>query len=108
MPQFKIRYVSEDALMSVGGRLLDRLAAAVGCDRSWLKLELEPTRRFGDAGPEPSEPYVEVHWFDRPEEVRRQVAAILAEELRGDAEYVAVEFAVIPPDGYYENGRRFD
>lgn len=108
MPQFKIRYVAEELLKERAGRLLDRLAAAVGCDRSWLKLELEQTRRFGDGGPENSEPYVEVHWFDRPEDIRQKVAAILADELRGDAEYVAVEFAVIPPDGYYENGRRFD
>ncbi|MBU0928115.1 MAG: DUF1904 domain-containing protein [Spirochaetes bacterium] len=107
MPHFKIRYVAEELALARSGRLTARLAEAIGCDAEWLKLELEPTRRVRDGGFVASEPYVEVHWFERPEPVKRAVAAILAEELKGDADYLAVEFVAIPADGYYENGERF-
>ncbi|HPE90023.1 MAG TPA: DUF1904 family protein [Spirochaetia bacterium] len=108
MPHFKVRYVPEELLLSRSTRLLGRLGEAIGCDPTWLKLELDPTRRVRDGRFVDSEPYVEVHWFDRPEPIRKAVAAILSEELKGDAEYLAVEYVVITEGGYYEDGEPFD
>lgn len=107
MPHIRVRAVEYDHLVSRSGRIVDRLAEKVGCDRSWFTLELVETRFVADGKPCQPNPFVEVLWFPRDAETKKAVAAILDEELRGRSEYVTVVFTDLERGDYFEKGEHY-
>ncbi len=107
MPHLRIRNVSEELLVARSRILADRLQEAIGCERSWITLDLERSARIQDGAIARGNPIVEIAWFHRPEEIRARVSAILSEELKGDAEYVTAIFTELSPELYYEDGKNF-
>lgn len=104
MPHIRARNVDPALLEARARVLVDRLQEAVGCDRAWFTLELEPSRAFDTGSGEPLRPLVEVLWFPRPPEVKKAVARILSEELRGGADYLTAVFFDLAEEDYFENG----
>lgn len=104
MPHLIIRNVSEERLLAASHRLAERLSQAIGCDRSWITLDLENSVRIQDGAREAGTPYVEVHWFRRAEDVKKAAAKIISEELRGASKYVTAVFIEIDPCDYFEDG----
>ncbi len=104
MPYVRIRSVAPELLRSHSRALVDRLADALGCDRSWFTLELAPAAFFADGEESSIPPYVEVLAFERPPEQKRRVAAIIADELRGGGGPVTVVFRDIARGDYFEDG----
>jgi hypothetical protein len=107
MPHLRIRNVDEERLLAVSEGLTDRLQKAIGCERSWITLDLEPTRQARDGRWITGNPFVEVLWFPRPEAVRAEVSRILSDELKGEADYVTTLFRDLDPACYYEDGKNF-
>ena len=117
MPHLVIRHVPEETLAERSARLADRLAEAIGCERSWITLDLDRSVRIVDgriagcasvtgSGADAC-PYVTVDWFRRPEPVRAAVAAVIADELRGRAAFVTTVFRELDPAAYFEDGKAF-
>mgnify|MGYP000956213832 FL=1 len=48
MPHLRIRNVDQDKLLAASDRLRDRIQAAVGCERSWITIDWEPSRQALD------------------------------------------------------------
>ncbi len=107
MPHLHIYNVDEALLLSASKRLTDRLQQAIGCERSWITLDLVASRQVADGQWRSGNPFVEVLWFSRPEAVREAVSAILSEELKGAAAFVTTVFRELDPTLYYEDGKNF-
>jgi len=104
VPYIRIRSVDLELLKAKSARLVDRLTAAVGCERSWFVLELAQATFVSDGTEVAIDPYVEVLAFERPPELKRKIAGILAEELGDGDRVVTVVFRDIAPGDYFENG----
>ena len=104
MPHLRIRNIELERLTAASSRLVDRLQAAIGCQRDWLTIEHEPVTAIRDGQRISGNPFVTVLWFSRPEDIARRVAAILSEELRGSADFVTVVFTELSETLYFENG----
>lgn len=107
MPHLHIYNVDGSLLLSASKRLIDRLQQAIGCERSWITLDLIASRQAVDGQWQPGNPFVEVLWFARPEAVRAAVSAILSDELKGTAAFVTTVFRELDPTLYYEDGKNF-
>ncbi|HTX72355.1 MAG TPA: DUF1904 family protein [Rectinemataceae bacterium] len=104
MPYIRVRSVDLEFLKAKSARLVDRLVDAVGCERSWFTLELAQGVFVAEGTEISPEPYIEVLAFERPPELKKLIAAILAEELGGVAGTVTVVFRDIADGDYFENG----
>jgi hypothetical protein len=100
--------VEFETLKARSAGLVDRLVEAVGCERSWVTLELVETRFVADGGETKANPFIEVLWFPRDGATKKRVAAILAEELKGEADYATVVFTDLARGDYFENGVSFE
>lgn len=104
MPHIRLRNVDPELARCRASALVDRLTEAVGCERSWFTLELLATTPIDTGSGEAPRPFAEVLWFPRPAPVKKAVAAILAEELRGEADYLTAVFFDLSEGDYFENG----
>ena len=104
MPHIRLRFVEPDLARSRARALVDRLTEAVGCERSWFTLEIVATVPIDTGDEAPTRPFAEVLWFPRAPEVKKAVATILSEELRGDADYLTTVFLDLEEGNYFENG----
>jgi hypothetical protein len=104
MPHLRLYHVDPGLAAERASLLVDRLTAALGCERSWLTLEIVPSMPLDTGSGEGRRPFVEVLWFERPAELRKATAAIIAEELRGKADYLTTVFFDLRAGDYFENG----
>ncbi|MEI6386674.1 MAG: DUF1904 family protein [Spirochaetota bacterium] len=104
MPHIRLRNVDSDLVRSRASTLIDRLTEAVGCQRSWFTVEILVTTPIDTGLGDEARPFAEVLWFRRPIEIRKLVATILSEELRGDADYLTTVFFDLVDGDYFENG----
>ena len=105
MPHLRIRNVPLEAVREASTALVDRLQEAIGCDRSWITLAVEPAICVSAGELGGGLPYVEVHWFPRSPEIKAAVSAILSDALKGEAEYLTTVFVPLAPADYYEDGK---
>lgn len=105
MPHLRLYHVDAGLAAERAAGLVDRLTAAVGCERSWFTLEIVPTMPLPTGSGEPIRPLVEVLWFERPAPLRAAVSLILSEELKGEADYLTTVFFDLHEGDYFENGR---
>ncbi|HUX39416.1 MAG TPA: DUF1904 family protein [Rectinemataceae bacterium] len=104
MPHIRLRNVDPSLAKARAILLVDRLTEAVGCERSWFTLEILPIIPIDTGSGEPTRPFAEVLWFPRAPAVKKAVAGILAEELRGASDYLTTVFFDLADGDYFENG----
>lgn len=104
MPHIRLRFVDAALVRERAKPLVDRLTAAVGCERSWFTLEILASTPIDTGSGEPPRPFAEVLWFPRSPEVKKAFATILSEELRGEADYLTTVFFDLEEGDYFENG----
>lgn len=107
MPFLRFHSVNRDKLMLVSAQITDRIHLAVGCPREHIVLEVIHSDYIVNDEIRPGWPFVEVAWFDRPQEVQAEVARIVYECLKevgyDDSD---VHFESLRPENYYENGKK--
>lgn len=81
MPQITVKGLTDAQMKEISTPLVQQLAQAIGCPEDWLILELVPTTFYSEGKQAAGFPIVEVSWFDRPDEVRQQVAQILRRQI---------------------------
>lgn len=72
-------------------------------------VELVETKFFARGTFTSADPFVEVLWFERGQEVQDASALRITELVQEQtkADYVSVVFTALPKSTYYENGKHF-
>ncbi|WII71020.1 DUF1904 domain-containing protein [Bdellovibrio sp. 22V] len=109
MPHLRFRATSAAEVRELSSSLPKELAAAMQTSEDNFTFELVNTQYFASGQETPSYPFVEVLWFERPQEVQDRCAVIITEKVNalGAYEDVVVVFQVLPKASYYENARHF-
>ena len=103
MPQITVKGLTEAQMKKLSTPLMHDLAEAIGCPEHWLIFELAESRFYAGGEQVPGFPIVEVAWFDRPDEVRERVAALVRDAVLGEGyPLVQVIFTTLTPDRFYE------
>lgn len=109
MPHLRFRGVKKEEVKEISKNLVDILAEKVECPRDYFTLEyLETTFFFDNQEGANGYPFVEILWFDRGYEVRKEVAKITTDMLKQyNYNCVTVIFTDLGKDRYFENGEHF-
>ena len=83
MPQITVKGLTEAQMKKLSTPLMHDLAEAIGCPEDWLIFELAESRFYAGGEQVPGFPIVEVAWFDRPDEVRERVVALIRDAVLG-------------------------
>ncbi|WP_410506419.1 DUF1904 family protein [Haloimpatiens sp. FM7315] len=80
----------------------------IGCPREYFTIELVKSQFISDGTLNLDYPFVEVHWFDRGQEIKDKVAKCITKYVRKMGhENVDVIFIAISGNDYFENGKNF-
>ncbi|AGH95262.1 DUF1904 family protein [Pseudobdellovibrio exovorus] len=112
MPHIRIRSLSDSAVQDLSASLPTELAKILNTPEDNFTIEKIATTfyRHGKSLPDgEGDPMIEFLWFDRGSEIRDAAAKKVTDLVRQHttSEYIAVVFANLPPDHYYENGVKF-
>lgn len=108
MPQIKMRGVDLEKVCNASKELVDVLEKIVGCPREYFTIEWMPSTFICDGSIVLGDPFIEVAWFDRGQDVQDKVAREITRIVH-EMGYSSVEvfFHVLQEKSYYENGERF-
>ncbi|TKB48316.1 DUF1904 family protein [Ferrimonas sediminicola] len=114
MPHIRISGVERQQVMHMSQNLVDQLAEVVGCPRDHFTIELLPTEFiFDDKMDANRYPIIDVHWFERGQQIQDKAAGIITGAIRGQLKEeekgveICVRFFPLDPFKYYENGAHF-
>lgn len=109
VPHIRIRSVSEKNVQALSKKLPKDLAKAMETTEDNFSFELISTKYFSNGKAKKSYPYIEVHWFERTQEIKQRSANIITDLVRSltKAEDIAVVFTPIQKSDYFENGKSF-
>lgn len=109
MPHLRMRALTPDHVASLSQTLCQPLAAAMATSEDNFTFEAIPTTFFAEGNKTNSYPFIEVLWFERPQEVQNQAARIITEQVKAltQAADVVVVFIALNRQAYYENGEHF-
>lgn len=106
MPHIRLRGLDKAKAQDIAKDLLEEVADATETPISHFTLELVATEFIQSQAPEP---FCEILWFDRGQQMQDKVAKIIAGYLKkaAPAKDVVVIFTVLEKAKYYENGKHF-
>ncbi|WP_374078224.1 DUF1904 domain-containing protein [Bdellovibrio bacteriovorus] len=109
MPHIRMRALKADHVRQLSADLSKDLAQVMNTSEDNFTFEAVATQFFTQGQLTDSYPFVEVLWFERPQEVQDNCARILTDKVKAltGAEDVVVVFHVLAKTAYYENGRHF-
>lgn len=110
MPHIRFRAVSVDTLQRISTPLLAELCTLTGGKPEFVTLECVDSIRVRDGAIEAGFPFVELVWFERPQEMQDVAAALITRHLKavlGEQTYVVVQVLPIVKSHYYSNGQHY-
>ena len=110
MPHLRFRAVSVDTLQQISTSLLADLCALTGGKPEFVTLECVASTQVRDGANDAGFPFVELVWFERPQEVQDAAAALITRHLKGvlgEQTYVVVQVLPIVKSHYYSNGQHY-
>lgn len=109
MPHIRMRAIETEQAAKISQVLLKELSAATKAAEENFTFELIETTFFADGKKTRSYPFIEVYWFDRPQEMQDQCAKIITNRVKeiANPEDVIVVFNKLSKTDYYENGSHF-
>ena len=110
MPHLRFRAVSVDTLQRISAPLMADLCALTGGKPEFVTLECIDSIQVRNGEREASFPFVELVWFERPQEVQDGAAALITRHLKavlGEQIYVVVQVLPIVKSAYYSNGQHY-
>ncbi len=110
MPHLKIRGIDKKLIIDNSKEIVDALTEIVKCDRTWFTLEHLETEYIFDGKIIDGYTFIEVYWFERTEEVKKQVANFLTETIKriNNNKDCCVIFFPLTGKNYCDNGEFFD
>lgn len=108
MPQLIIKGMEPDKIKRVSTPLIDELQEIIGCPRDYFTIEAVNSVFIMDGQLQQINPFVQVNWFDRGQEVQDRVAAaIYRHVLLAGYSQVETFFVVLEENRYYENQKHY-
>lgn len=110
MPHFRFRAVETQTVKSLSKTLIDDLEELMKSPRADFTFEFVHTDFYHEGAVNSAYPFVEILWFDRGQETKDQVAAIVTKQVRssvGSDVDVAVIFTELKPKNYYDNAEHY-
>ncbi|WP_378954038.1 DUF1904 family protein [Pelosinus sp. sgz500959] len=106
MPHIMIKGMSVADVQKISKPMIDELEIIIDCPREYFTLEVVESAFIVDGEKVSKDPFVQINWFDRGQEVQDKTAAAITEHI-GTVGYENVElfFIVLERDRYYENGK---
>lgn len=109
MPHLRFRFLTEEKAAELSAKMVPELAQLTQTPVDHYTLELIPTKLFLGGKSVTGDPFCEVLWFDRGQDVQDKAAELITRHLRtlhpeGD---LVVCFQPLLRAAYYENGRHF-
>lgn len=106
MPHIIIKGMNITDVKKISKQMVDELAVIVDCPREYFALEVQETHFVIDGDDVKKDPFVQVNWFDRGQEVQDQTAEAITKHIC-NAGYGNVElfFTILERNNYYENGK---
>jgi hypothetical protein len=105
MPQIIIKGMKKEDVQKMSKRMVDELYPIVQCPREYFTVEFVDATFIMDGDVVKSDPFIQINWFDRGQEVQDKVAAAITKNIY-DAGYKHVDifFTMLERNNYYENG----
>jgi len=109
MPHLRIRGMKEEEIAKISTELLDELVRIIKVSRDHFTIEYIPSTFIFDGNINTkSDPFVEVLWFDRGEQIMKETANVITQFIKPfDYKDIAVYFSDLKKEHYYENGEHF-
>ena len=82
MPHLKIRGMAKQPIIENSKELIDGLTEIVKCDRTWFTIEHIDTEYIFDGKIVEGYTFVELFWFERTPEVKKQVADFITKFIK--------------------------
>lgn len=103
MPTLIFKGIKQEELQVLAKPMVDKLSEVIQCRKEILTMQWQPAVFFDAEGQIVSKPYVEVHWFVRPQEMQDQTAKTIVEMVKTlGYEKVKVNFTIMDRSGYYD------
>lgn len=110
MPHLRFRAISLDTLQQISGPLLAELCTLTGGKPEFVTMELINCCQVRNGAVETGSPFVELHWFERPQAMQDAAAGLITRHLKaalGEQTYVVVQVIPMVKSAYYSNGEHY-
>lgn len=110
MPHLRFRAVSVDTLQQISTPLLADLCVLTGGKPEFVTMECIDSHWVRGGVIEAGFPFVELVWFERPQELQDAAAALITRHLKaalGEQTYVVVQVLPIVKSHYYSDGQHY-
>ncbi len=106
MPHLVIRNVKKDDFTSKVKDLSKQLTEVIGCPEEWITISYVENTLTYIAGEDMTEKnvFVEVKWFERPQEKKDQVSKIINNTFAKEGRDIMIIYSILTKENYYENG----
>ncbi|MBP2627108.1 MAG: hypothetical protein H6Q68_1819 [Firmicutes bacterium] len=106
MPHIIIKGMNIADVKKISKQMIDDLEIIVDCPREYFTLEVVESNFIIDGNLVKKDPFVQVNWFDRGQEVQDKAAASITKHIK-NAGYKDAEmfFTILERNNYYENGK---
>lgn len=106
MPHIMIKGMNVVDVQEISKSMIDELEIIIDCPREYFTLEVVESTFIVDGEILSKDPFVQVNWFDRGQEVQDKTAAAITEHIcSAGYENVEMFFIVLDRNKYYENGK---
>lgn len=109
MPHIRVRAVAKEKVQELSRTLIPDLSKALSSPEDNFTLEAIHSDFYVGGKPNAAYPFVEVLWFERPQELQDKAAVLITNQLKvlTAAADIVVVFRVLDKKSYYENGSHF-
>lgn len=109
MPHIRFKCISENNCKKLSKTLPPLLAKSMETGEDNFSFENLPHTFFANGKTTKSYPFVEVHWFERSQDIKARSAKIITDLVRSltKAEDIVVVYVPIEKNDYFENGKSF-
>jgi hypothetical protein len=108
MPQVRIKGITPESVKLISKEIIDSIATLTGCPREHVEIDVILTRALADNLEIEANPFVEVYWFDRGQEITDKVAKALTKLVQTlGIQNIDIAFHLFQKNLYYENGEHF-
>ena len=106
MPQIVIKGMKKEDVQKMSKRMVDELCPIVECPREYFTIEFVDAAFIMDGDVVKNNPFIQINWFDRGQEVQDKVAAAITKHIyEAGYEQADIFFTILERKNYYENGK---
>jgi len=105
MPQLTFRGFAPPLIEEVAPHLAAKLADVLDCPEDYFTFDCISVLSFSGGHSVPTEPFIEILWFDRGQPVQDEAAAVITQIFTEiGINELEICFKAVSPSEYYRNG----